>query len=1561
MARLFDFAANQYVDVPDEEVPNLVGQGSHGFAQGQEIDIVLPNGQPFKIPGGDAAHAFKLGAQYQSPEQAEAEAFRQEYGSGFGNALLAFGAGLGRGVTLGLSDAVLSQAVDPKILQTYREEFGGLSTTGELTGAIAPALFTGGAGALGTAARLTPSGALAAASTAAGRATSERALRKMAVEGLSRKAGQTAISLAVAGGMEGAFYQAGTELTDKVLLDKPKSANEIMANIGFSALLGGGLGGFLGGGAVVGIAGTKRTMEASKRLFENVLDMPLADGFTDVAVKAVSTLTGEAPEKIKPFLTLGKKGLPAKRAAIEEIDANKAVLDEVRLERLALKVQGVRNKIAARARGFDAEVDAETARLALAGDIEANLQRKRSIVDDLTAEEIDVALTDLELHGVLDKMLKDKDVLKDMSLDRKKQLLRDQMDLFEEHTLARVEEIEEVAALNNKASIFRESIYGVRSRGAGGVAQLRAQLLESKNKAKANIAELKKERTDLISSYTDSELNLGLRQLRDQGFLTEEMFDLERLTSKQKRALAEEKADLMFRKAETEAERAVLFEEIQERVIEDSILKLDLDEQIAQTQEAVRQVGAKAKSTAQRLIEDADAELANITARGATAFNRVIEAAEDVATKIQRAGAIKGEQKPKAGFYERLKPLIGTPAGGDADAVLSEAVALGTRIDGYFDDLVAAFNRELELGGQAGPRIRQDMEIRSQRLYEPFDEYKLELAALQDLEQSKELSPKQLAAEAFEIMDRLKRRVQEAQSYGENISVQKMRGNADVQANIIGPVEKFLTNPAHFGDKAVQSYAKVNNASSNYYRTRKLFHRKLTTETVKPGLRSPRGMDLEMAEDLGLDALPAQNIVRSIKKGTLGNIFRQIDSNVSSTAEVRNAAREFVNAADELNVVYRDMLPDADDLYAKQHEELSGAIADARKSFDDAVKAKNTLKAYQMVTGRRVPFSEQSDPIREGLAGYQKNVEVLEGLQEALGNLKSWRRAVGDSTFEQSKRFAAETKIYAAQVRQVMAESQAKSVIKLSGLMGKKADIQKQISDLRREVSENKLDLKKAKTSREKIINSQLKKAQDEISKVENETSKLEYQLRRAVRDALESERGKLAKAQEDIKTGRTKQRVAEEFRREQAVRVKNEAQQDILALESDLQKIEQKRAAIRSQIALNKKQYKRTAVKANSEQKKIDAELAERSQALKNEIRERRHALKAASYLDDEALDKAKLELLLKEQVAKTALENMGTGLDGVGASILAGAAGAIPFGATGALMGATVAAMSKPATFGRATLALWDLTDATEKALKNGADAIVNSIFEKSRPAAVSKVNLLPTFLGTLSGLADMANPVEQDQEFAKASQRLTQFATNPQLRMKMLEKSTDELSDYPELRAEVQRQEAVIGDALYRYLPKQPGSVRPGIRQRPYDPPDSKKLEFYSVVEVAEDYAKTMVDGCINNTITQQQCDFSRVAFPENHATLATALMERLSDLEPGTVIPQAKLSVLHKVLGESAGLVLSGSFISVTQGAHAVPQNEVARGGNFNQLKNQSNRAILPLQGPLQSGAGPAFLT
>jgi hypothetical protein len=114
--------------------------------------------------------------------------------------------------------------------------------------------------------------------------------------------------------------------------------------------------------------------------------------------------------------------------------------------------------------------------------------------------------------------------------------------------------------------------------------------------------------------------------------------------------------------------------------------------------------------------------------------------------------------------------------------------------------------------------------------------------------------------------------------------------------------------------------------------------------------------------------------------------------------------------------------------------------------------------------------------------------------------------------------------------------------------------------------------------------------------------------------------------------------------------------------------------------------------------------------------------------------------------------------------------------------------------------------------------------------------------------------------------------------------------------------------------------------------------------------------MVQGCINNTITQEQCDFSRIAFPQNHSTFATALAEGLADMDPSVTISPAKYSVLKKVLGQSVDVTLSGAFVSVTQGAHAQPQETPASGGNFNALRGQPGRAILPSQGPLQSGPG-----
>ena len=79
MARLYNFEAREYVNVPDEQVSALVQAGTHGFPQNQEVNILLPNGQGYTIPSDDAAYAFKLGAQYESPEATDKRVFKEEY------------------------------------------------------------------------------------------------------------------------------------------------------------------------------------------------------------------------------------------------------------------------------------------------------------------------------------------------------------------------------------------------------------------------------------------------------------------------------------------------------------------------------------------------------------------------------------------------------------------------------------------------------------------------------------------------------------------------------------------------------------------------------------------------------------------------------------------------------------------------------------------------------------------------------------------------------------------------------------------------------------------------------------------------------------------------------------------------------------------------------------------------------------------------------------------------------------------------------------------------------------------------------------------------------------------------------------------------------------------------------------------------------------------------------------------------------------------------------------------------------------------------------------------
>jgi hypothetical protein len=208
----------------------------------------------------------------------------QEYGGGVGNTAAALLTGGARGLTLGLSDLALNGVLDDDgqfALEQLRLRNEIASTAGEIGGALAPALFTGGSGLLGAAARFTPAGALtrAGASVAA------------------RVGGETVAASALRGamqaGIEGAGMGLGNSITQAALHDDPFTVESVAANIALGGVLGGVTGGLLGaGGAVARRALSKATpLSATTPVDELALGLRKVSSKADELVEASTAAT----------------------------------------------------------------------------------------------------------------------------------------------------------------------------------------------------------------------------------------------------------------------------------------------------------------------------------------------------------------------------------------------------------------------------------------------------------------------------------------------------------------------------------------------------------------------------------------------------------------------------------------------------------------------------------------------------------------------------------------------------------------------------------------------------------------------------------------------------------------------------------------------------------------------------------------------------------------------------------------------------------------------------------------------------------------------------------------------------------------------------------------------------------------------------------------------------------------------------------------------------------------------------------------------------------------------
>lgn len=201
---------------------------------GKTVVVKDTAGALYDLPAENLSDALNSGYTQASDEDLRQESLQKEYG-GFTGELTSAGLGALESASFGLSTPALTGAgiLTPEEYSGYREANPTAYATGQVGGVVGSLLVPGANLVKG--ADIARKGITAATLKALPKATTRAG---KIIEGVAAGAAGSAV--------EGAFYGAGMLVTDASLGDPDLNAEKIINTLGYSALMGGAIGGLLG-------------------------------------------------------------------------------------------------------------------------------------------------------------------------------------------------------------------------------------------------------------------------------------------------------------------------------------------------------------------------------------------------------------------------------------------------------------------------------------------------------------------------------------------------------------------------------------------------------------------------------------------------------------------------------------------------------------------------------------------------------------------------------------------------------------------------------------------------------------------------------------------------------------------------------------------------------------------------------------------------------------------------------------------------------------------------------------------------------------------------------------------------------------------------------------------------------------------------------------------------------------------------------------------------------------------------------------------------------------------